>query len=144
MSLMIVDDGSSTTAPVAMTLAAIAYADPSDIPRLLVDPTLATQGRWQLRWLGRTDANQVYIAQDQQTEQFAVSIRGTVTDPLSEAFWINWFKQDLAVLQMEAWPSGGAPGGARIARGTLDGLKNLIKLTKHDRQRDYPHKDHPH
>ena len=35
-----------------MTLAAIAYADRKEIPTLLANQQFATQGRWQLQWLG--------------------------------------------------------------------------------------------
>jgi hypothetical protein len=49
MNLMIVNDGNSTTAQVAMTLAAIAYADHKQIAHLLANQQLATQGRWQLQ-----------------------------------------------------------------------------------------------
>jgi len=134
MNLMIVNDENSITAQVAMTLAAIAYADHKGIPTLLANQQLATQGRWQLQWLGSDDANQVYIAQDQQTGQFAVNIRGSVTDPLSEAFWLDWFKQDLEVLDMAHWPHGGAPTGAKIAQGTLAGLHSLVSLKNHSGQ----------
>jgi hypothetical protein len=92
MNLMIVNDGSPTTAQVAMTMAAIAYADHKEIANLLANQQLATQGRWQLQWLGKDDANQAYIAQDQQTGQFAVNIRGSVTRLFSEAFWLDWFR----------------------------------------------------
>jgi hypothetical protein len=70
-------------------------------------------------------------SQDQQTGQFAVSIRGSVTDPFSEAFWIDWFKQDLGVLDMGHWPHGGAPTGTKVAEGTLAGLRSLIRLKNH-------------
>ena len=134
MNPMIVNDGSSTTAQVAMTLAAIAYADHTEILNLLANQHLATHGRWQLQWLGSDDANQAYVAQDQQTGQFAVSIRGSVTDPFSEAFWLDWFKQDLEVLAMDHWPYGGAPTGAKVAHGTLAGLRSLISLKDHSGQ----------
>lgn len=134
MNLMIVNDGSSTTAQVAMTLAAIAYANHKEIPNLLANQQLATQGRWQLQWLGTDDANQAYIAQDQQTGQFSVNIRGSVTDPLSEAFWLDWFKQDLEVLDMGHWPHGGAPTGTKVSYGTLAGLRSLLNLKNHSGQ----------
>lgn len=111
-----------------MTLAAIAYAKRQDIPILLANQHFATQGRWQLRWLGTDDGNQVYIAQDQQTGQLAVNIRGSVTNPFSEAFWIDWFKQDLGVLDMDHWPHGGAPAGAKVSEGSLAGLRSVSRL----------------
>jgi hypothetical protein len=128
MTLMIAPDGGSSTAQVAMTLAAIAYADGHDIPSLLSKPALATQGRWRMRWLGRDDANQVYAAQDHATGQWAVCIRGSVTDPFTEAFWIDWLKQDLEVFKLKDWSYGGAPAGVKIAQGTRSGLESLIGL----------------
>lgn len=128
MALMIAPDGGPSTAQVAMTLAEIAYASGEDIPALLSDPALATQGRWQMGWLGSDDANQVYAAQDHATGQWAVCIRGSVTDPFTEAFWIDWLKQDLEVFKLKDWPYGGAPAGVKIAQGTRGGLESLIGL----------------
>jgi hypothetical protein len=56
-----------------------------------------------------------------------VNIRGSVTT-LSEAFWLDWFRQDLEVLDMAHWPYGGAPTGTKVAHGALTGLHSLISL----------------
>lgn len=115
-------------AQIAMTLAEIAYAQPGDIQTLLDLKDLATEGRWQKLWNAADDANQAYIAEDRVTGQIAVAIRGTVTDPFSEAFWLDWFVQDLEAFEMDDWPFGGAPAGAKIAPGTLEGMQSLIGL----------------
>ncbi|MFD8289964.1 IPT/TIG domain-containing protein [Streptomyces lavendulae] len=91
-----------STAPVLMTLAAIAataaVARPSGesrleqalrarsgITSLLQDPTLATGGTWQLKWLGLSpdNANLAYIAWNSDgSNQIVVAVRGTVSQPL--------------------------------------------------------------
>jgi len=122
------DSTPQKTAQVAMTLAEIAYAEPDEIQTLLNVPDLATAARWQMLWHAADDANQVFIAQDRDTSQLAVAIRGTVTCPFDEAFWLDWFKQDLEAFEMDAWPYGGAPSGAQLASGTLQGMESLIGL----------------
>ncbi|MFK0199311.1 lipase family protein [Streptomyces lavendulae] len=91
-----------STAPVLMTLAAIAATAavprPSGEPRAeqalraragiasqLQDPTLATGGTWQLKWLGLSpdNANLAYIAWNSDgSNQIVVAVRGTVSQPL--------------------------------------------------------------
>jgi triacylglycerol lipase len=115
---------------VGMTLAAIAYQPTSDaISALLANATLSTQGRWSLVWYGVDDANQAYIALDNQSGQYAIAIRGSVTDPFTPAFWSDWFVQDASVFRQADWPYGGAPSGASISQGTLHGLGSLLSLT---------------
>lgn len=119
---------STSVGQVGMTLAAIAYAPGlAAIQKLLADPALATAGRWSVVWYATDAGNQVFVVRDSATGQYAIAIRGSVTDPHSEAFWIDWFRQDLAVFRHVDWPYGGAPG-AKIAHGALLGLNSLLSL----------------
>ena len=121
--------GVATSAAVGMTLAAIAYAPGAGaIGKLLADASLATQGRWTLAWYAMDAGSQIFVAQDTASGQYAITIRGSVTDPRSKAFWIDWFGEDLAVFRHVAWPYGGAPAGATIAQGSLRGLNSLLAL----------------
>jgi len=121
--------GADTTGQVGMTLAAIAYAaDATAIAGLLANPTLATQGRWEMLWYGVDTGNQVFVARDGQSGQYAVVIRGSVSDPHSKAFWIDWFAQDFSVFRHVTWPYGGAPDDAKISQGSLLGLNSLLSL----------------
>jgi len=120
---------------VGMTMAAIAYAPgQSAITALLADTTLATAGRWTLVWYGVDDASQVYVARDTVTGQQAVAIRGSVTDSFEEAFWLDWFQEDLSVFRMADWPYGGAPPGAKVSHGSLSGLGSLLRVQDASKQ----------
>lgn len=117
------------TAQVGMTLAAIAYEPGlAAINASLKNPNLATQGRWSAVWYAADSGNQVYVALDNQAGQYAIAIRGSVTDPSAPAFWIDWFDQDLSVFRQADWPYGGAPDDASISQGTLHGLGSLLSL----------------
>lgn len=121
--------GGDSVGQIGMTLASIAYApDQTTIASLLADPGLATQGNWSLAWYAADAGNQVFIAQDKASGQYAVAIRGSVTNPHSKAFWIDWFGQDLSVFRTALWPYGGAPAGARVSHGSLQGLASLLAL----------------
>ncbi|MDC8011833.1 lipase family protein [Tahibacter soli] len=121
--------GGDAVAAVGVTLASMAYAaDRETIANLLADASLSTGGAWSLAWYAADSANQVYVAQDASTGQYAIAIRGSITDPHSEAFWDDWFKQDLRVFKMTDWTYGGAPDGAKISNGSNDGLASLIGL----------------
>lgn len=122
-------DNRDEAGQVGMTLAAIAYAaDLQAIQTLLVDPALATQGRWTVVWYGVDPGNQAYVALDKSTGQYAIAIRGSATSPFSASFWIDWFQQDLDVLAQQRWPFGGAPANVCVSQGTLDGLDSLLGL----------------
>jgi hypothetical protein len=121
--------GGDSVGQIGMTLASIAYApDQATIASLLADSGLATQGNWSLVWYATDAGNQVFIAQDKTSGQYAVAIRGSVVDPKTRAFWIDWFGQDLSVFRSALWPYGGAPEGSRVARGSLHGLGSLLTL----------------
>lgn len=127
--------GGPAVGPVGMALAAIAYAPGrAAVEQQLADRRLPTQGRWQPQWFAADAANQVFVARDVESGQQAVVIRGSVTDPRTEAFWIDWFKQDLSVFAMADWPHGGAPAGSRLSHGALDGLNSLLSLEDADGQ----------
>ncbi|MBL8299830.1 MAG: hypothetical protein JNN30_15945 [Rhodanobacteraceae bacterium] len=112
-----------------MTLSSIAYAaDQTRIESLLADTSLATGGDWTLVWYARDAGNQVFVVQHGPSGQYAIAIRGSVTDPKTKAFWIDWLAQDLSVFRMADWPYGGAPAGARISHGSLQGLSSLLLL----------------
>lgn len=118
-----------TVGQIGMTLASIAYApNQAAIQSLLADASLATRGNWALVWYAVDAGNQVFVAQDKVSGQYAIAIRGSVTDPKTKAFWIDWLCQDLSVFRMADWPYGGAPAGARIAQGSLHGLGSLLSL----------------
>jgi triacylglycerol lipase len=125
--------GGAAVGQVGMTLASIAYAlDQATITSLLADASLATAGNWSLAWYAADKGNQVFIAQDNTSGQYALAIRGSVTDPHSRAFWIDWLGQDLSVFRSALWPYGGAPEGARISHGSLSGLGSLLSLKDAD------------
>lgn len=122
--------GGDAVAAVGVTLASMAYAsDRETIVNLLADASLSTGGAWSLAWYARDSANQVFVAHDSAAGQYAVAIRGSITDPHSEAFWDDWFKQDLRVFKLIDWAYGGAPDGAKISHGADTGLASLIGLT---------------
>lgn len=122
-----VPETTATLQQVAMTLASIAYSDRLYLQRQLAYRSYATAGQWALRWLGVSAGNQMYVAQNTMTAQWVVAIRGSVTDPLTEAFWIDWFRQDLGVFLMEP-PPVSAPSSARIASGTSEGFRELVAM----------------
>lgn len=122
--------GGADVGAVGVTLASMAYAPNRDtISSLLGNTGLSTAGAWSLVWYGTDSPNQVFVAQDGGTGQYAIAIRGSITNPRTEAFWVDWFKQDLEVFRMVDWPYGGAPAGAKIAKGSDNGLKSLIGIT---------------
>jgi hypothetical protein len=130
MDPLLVTTGGNSAGQIGMTLAAIAYQpDQPTISALLKNPALATLGRWSVAWYAADAGNQAYVAVDDQSGQYAIAIRGSVTDPLTPAFWIDWFDQDVSVFRHADWPYGGAPVGASISQGALHGLGSLLSLT---------------
>lgn len=121
--------GGTGVGQIGMTLASIAYApDQATIQSLLADTSIATQGNWSLVWYAADAGNQVFVAQDKASGQYAIAIRGSVIDPATRAFWIDWFGQDLSVFHTAAWPYPDAPDGARVSYGSLHGLGSLLSL----------------
>ncbi len=119
-------DDTNYTKQVAMTLAEIAYCDPDDLAAQLAYPYYATKCQWKLAWLGATDGNLMYVCRNKTGSQWCVVVRGSMTDPETEAFWIDWFEQDLVTLAMVDLPFGSNyNNGAQIAWGTLQGFEDL-------------------
>ena len=113
----------------AATLSGIAYGESrTDVSTALTAVPPAQQGPWTLLWFANDSANQAFAAASADGS-LAVAIRGTVTDPRSEAFWLDWFKQDGGALEQQVWPWPGAPAGAYVAQGTLIGMCSLLSLT---------------
>ncbi len=110
---------------ILMTLAGIAYGDPSKISEYLA-AAQPTQG-WQLAWMpdlqGVPD-NFMFMATD-GLGHYVVAIRGTYPNPFSEAYW-NDGSQDSPFGEMVNWPGA---QGAKISAGTNTGFTNLIALT---------------
>ena len=119
-------------AQVLMTLAAIAYADPSDIRNELKNTGYATENEWHLVW-GPVDTvysvyfdNLMYVVQYKDENVYAVVIRGTVL-----AFGLSTFVdlfEDLDVSFLYPWTYP-IIEGASVSGGTLTGLDVLISMT---------------
>ena len=120
-----------------MTLAAIAYGDPSRIAEY-IDAASPTRGGWALGWLAGTDDppdNFAYLAQNRITGAYVLAIRGTYPNPFAPAYWDDG-DEDSPYGDMVAWPlvSGPNPPQPRshapmIGAGTATGLTKLLALT---------------
>ncbi len=118
------------TKQVGMTLAEIAYAAPGNIPRQLAYKHYAGGGVYRMEWLGVTAGNLMYVCRQPGVDQWIVVIRGSASDPLTEAFWIDWFRQDLTIFEMVPLPFGAKYNqGAKISWGARNGLEDLIGMT---------------
>ena len=133
--------GSMTTCPMAgpemspfpvndarlMTLAGIAYGAVDKIPGYVqASPLLA--GDWSVIWTPGPDAdpdNLAFLALNASAAQAVLAIRGTYPNPLSHIYWENG-QQDNPFGTMAPWKSN---PGAKIAKGTNTGYRNLIALT---------------
>jgi hypothetical protein len=122
-----------TLAPVLMTLAGIAYGQPSAIPGYLAADPL-TKGDWSLVWIAaevEIPVNFAYIARSQSTGAYCIAIRGTYPNPFSPAYWDD-ANQDNPLGEMQPWPLGAsdpADVGPRISQGTATGFTNIIELS---------------
>ena len=122
------------TAELAMTLSTLAYVDENrtatqqqminDINAGLDE---AGYPSWRVVWgpaLNPDRSNLAYAAQNRETGQIAVSIRGS-----DFSFWLDWV-QDLAVIRLvpynEFVPTAGST--AQIAVGTAIGLRQLLRM----------------
>src|SRR5437588_2143021 len=76
----------------------------ANINQQLSNAGIATAGSWQAVWVGLTEdrANMSYIAQNSQTNQYAVSVRGTVPADVN-----NW-AEDLDVGVVLAFTEAGS------------------------------------
>jgi hypothetical protein len=115
-----------------MTLAGIAYGQPSRIAGYLQEDTL-TRGDWSIAWIAQDVAvpvNFAYIAKNRDGE-YCVAIRGTYPNPLSSAYWDD-AAQDSPLGDMQPWPIGADDPedlGPRISKGTASAFNNLIVLS---------------
>jgi len=124
----------SATAELAMTLSTLAYVDENRIASQQemmseINAGLDEAGykSWQVAWgpaLNADRSNLLYAAQNSETGQLAVSIRGS-----DFSFWLNWL-EDLAVLRLvpydEFVPT--ASKTAQIAFGTAVGLRQILGM----------------
>lgn len=117
------------TKQVGMTLAEIAYSEPQNIQAQLSYPGYATGGNWSLEWLGVSPGNQMYVCKVPNLDQWCIVIRGSDTDPYSEAFWIDWFMEDPDVLFQYPLPFNNGGNNPLISGGALQGFNDLLGMT---------------
>ncbi|MFF2143712.1 IPT/TIG domain-containing protein [Kitasatospora sp. NPDC058190] len=92
----------------------------------LSDPSLATQGAWQLVWLALSDANanMAYIAKSTNgSNEFAVAARGTDAD------WTDIF-EDIEVGKVVPFPESGSPKPyvSKGAKDAFDRVANAVSI----------------
>lgn len=92
-----------------------------------------TQHRWQLAWgpavykfaLAELDDNMLYVARDSHDPaHLAIATRGTNAPAI-----LDWLVEDFDVVDQVAWPVGQPPRGAKISKGTSEGLAILLRIT---------------
>ncbi|MEU6237934.1 IPT/TIG domain-containing protein [Kitasatospora sp. NPDC047058] len=136
------EDPSALPPGVTMTLAAIAatgaVARPSGetlavqkqrifdgIVQQLSDTTLATQGNWELAWLGLSpdNANMAYIAKGKGSgsNQFAVVVRGTVGNEIDTL-------EDLDVGTVVPFTVGGS-APVSVSKGAMTAFTQIVAMT---------------
>ncbi|MFI0902570.1 IPT/TIG domain-containing protein [Streptomyces sioyaensis] len=128
-----------TIAQVTMTLAALAATGATPRPsgetpeqqteRIITgidaqlnDPSLATQGEWQLVWLALSEANanMAYIARSTNgSNEFAVVARGTDAD-------LTDILEDLDVGTVVPFPESGSPKPIAVSKGAMDAFKRVV------------------
>lgn len=88
-----------------------------------------TRDRWTLAWgpavykfaFAELDDNMMYVVRDAANPaHLAIAVRGTNAKAI-----LDWLVEDFEVHGQVAWPYGSPPSGAKIARGTYDGLRIL-------------------
>jgi hypothetical protein len=92
------------------------------------DPAGKLPSGWELTAWGKGDlhGNQAIVAAQTGSPTYAVAIRGTVIDNI-----LNWI-MDFEVFEQEPFP--GMTGGANIAKGSMDGLNDLLAMKGQDGQ----------
>ncbi|MFD0345104.1 lipase family protein [Kitasatospora aburaviensis] len=135
------EDPSALPPGVTMTLAAIAATGAAPRPsgetlavqkkrifdgivQQLSDRSLATQGNWQLAWLGLSpdNANMAYIAKAiSGPNQFAVVVRGTVGNEIDTL-------EDLDVGTVVPFTVGGAPP-VSVSKGAMTAFTQVVAMT---------------
>src|SRR4029077_1476984 len=122
-----------TNPQVMMTLAAITYAPPKDIPGYLLPttkPPNATGGEWALVWgpavTALDEGNLMFVTYNKSTHQYAIAVRGTYPT-FSLALLVDLY-EDLDVSDPCPWEYP-AVSGALVAGGAIDGLDDLVGFT---------------
>lgn len=128
-----------TIAQVTMTLAALAATGATPRPSgetleqqttriitgidaQLSDPTLATQGAWELVWLALSEANanMAYLVRSTDgSNEFAVVARGTDADPTD-------ILEDLDVGTVVPFPESGSPKPIAVSKGAKDAFTRVV------------------
>ncbi|GGJ70066.1 IPT/TIG domain-containing protein [Streptomyces brasiliensis] len=103
MTLAAIAATAATPRPSGETLQDQAQRAKRGITAQLMDPSLATGGKWQPRWLALSpdNANLAYIASNSDLNQFAVVVRGTIDNPLD-------MMEDLDVGTVVPFTAGGS------------------------------------
>lgn len=113
---------------IAATLSAIAYLTGSTAISNSLNTSLPG---WSLAWCPKNEVNgnYAYIAYNQQSQLFAVAIRGSILS-FSWAAFDDWFEQDLNVLFQRDWtfPTSVTSAQQKISSGAHDGLADLMAL----------------
>ncbi|MEL7116457.1 MAG: lipase [Pseudomonadota bacterium] len=110
---------------ITMTFAGIAYGQPEKIPAYMAEAEPVAH--WSVAWMPEVDGvpdNFMFLAHD-GGDQYVVAIRGTYPNPFSPVYWDN-ANQDSPFGEMAAW--SGDSTGAKISKGTNEGLGNLMAL----------------
>lgn len=114
-----------------MLLASIAYdTSRAQIVADLKNVTLLGPQGFELSWFGTGAGTQMYVCNPVGSPANFVCIRGSVTDPSTEAFWIDWLDLDIRIFHQVPWPFpyDGVPSNAKIAAGTRAGLLELRNM----------------
>lgn len=114
-----------------MLLASIAYGTSrSEIEDKLKHVTLLSNKGFELSWYGQGAGTQMYVANPVGSPANFVAIRGSVIDPATEAFWVDWLDLNIRVFHQVSWPfpNDGVPSNAKIAAGSSSGLKELVAM----------------
>ena len=124
----------TATVDLAMTLSTLAYVDENRvasqqqmISEINAGLDEAGYASWQVAWgpaLNADRSNLLYVAQNRETGQLAVSIRGS-----DFSFWLNWL-EDLAAIRLVPYDQfvPTASKAAQIAFGTAVGLRQVLGM----------------
>ncbi|HCA87426.1 MAG TPA: lipase [Streptomyces sp.] len=111
--------------PSGETLSAQKQRIATGVTQQLSDPTLATQGVWELAWLALSpdNANMVYVARNTSgPNEFAVVVRGSnanVTDML----------EDLDVGTVVPFTGGGSAQPVSVSKGAMTAFTQVMSMT---------------
>ena len=92
-----------------------------------------TQGRWALAWgpavykfaVADLDDNMMYVVRDPKNAgHLAIVVRGTNGKAI-----LDWLVEDFDVDDQVSWEYGNPPSGAKISKGTSEGLTILQTMT---------------